>query len=89
MFGSAESEKDRLIIREIIFAKLQRMTTTLQRHRQTDGRTDGQHTLTIRRSAIILLFSHFYCKRKFSLAVAWGRWTAWRKSGTSREIQDG
>jgi len=41
MFGSAESEKVMLISREIIFANLQRMTTTLQRHRQTDGQTDS------------------------------------------------
>ena len=35
----------------------------------------------------IIIFAFFYCKRKFSLAG--GRGTAWLKSGTSREIQDG
>jgi len=39
MLGSAESEKVRLISREIIFAEFATyMITIHQRHRQTDGR---------------------------------------------------
>jgi len=37
MLGSAESEKIRLISREIIFQEFEPITTTPQRHRRTDG----------------------------------------------------
>jgi len=46
MLGSAESEKVRLISREIIFTEFLPiiMITIPQRHRQTNRRTDGRTT---------------------------------------------
>jgi len=50
MLGSAESEKVRLISREIIFAEFQPIWSQFLNVRQTDRRTDRQLVLAIRRS---------------------------------------
>jgi len=53
MLKSAESEKVRLISREIIFAAFQPIWSRYvpQRHRRTDRQTDRQLALAIQRSA--------------------------------------